>query len=159
MAGAVKEIMRQHHYPQVTYTALMQCLAASTPLVTRLKLNGVLTLQLEYCRSINLLVTKCNEKLEVKGWRDEKILLISKKLTVDFYSGRLVVIISLDISSSQYQSIVDLNSGSLSKALEDYLLQSEILSTVVTIDMIKHAANASLLQRIPNADMDNLFWN
>jgi molecular chaperone Hsp33 len=131
MAGAVKEIMQQHHYPPVTYTALTQCLATSTLLITRLKFNGVLTLQLESGGTINLLVTKCNEKLEARGMARWEDIADQQQLTVDFYSGRLVVTISPDNSSSQYQSIVDLGSGSLSKALEDYLLQFELLSTVL----------------------------
>jgi len=159
MAGAVKEIMQQHHYPPVIYTALAQCLVASTLLVTRLKFKGTLTLQLESGGTINLLVAKCNEKLEVRGMARWEDIADQQQLAVDFYSGRLVVTISPDNSSSQYQSIVDLGSGSLSRALEDYFLQSEQLPTVIIIDVSKRAANGLLLQRMPDADMDNLFWN
>ena len=158
MPKTVSEIMQQHHYPPVLHQSFGSCLVATVLLINRLKFSGELSLQLQTNGCISLLVAKCNHQLHVRGLAQWDQAADSQQLEADFFDGRLSVTLSADDSTQPFQSIVDLNRQSVAQALEHYFLQSEQLATLILLDIEDTLGSGLLLQRMPEADSDQVLW-
>ena len=152
---SLKNILSQHQYPEAVNHLLAESLAATTLMMTTIKFNGKLIMQLQNQGAISLLVTKCNDQLGISGlakW-DNTIPVESLEKTLD--QGKLVMTLMQDNKVEPYQSIVPINSQSVAGALEDYFTQSEQLPTKLWIQHHEQQAVGLLLQLLPDHEQQD----
>lgn len=148
LSESYQTIMRQHGYPLPIRRILGEALLAVVLMSSTMKFEGQLTLQFESDGAIELLVAKCTHDLAIRGlaqWSDHAS---QDALSSGLADGQLVVTLEQP-HAEPYQSIVPVESGALSAALERYFLQSEQLPSLFRFVVEDTHATGMLLQMMP----------
>lgn len=148
-------ILDQHQYPENVGHLLAESLTATALMATTIKAKGRLILQIQNQGAISLLVSKCNDTMGLSGlakW-DDNVAIESLEKTLD--QGKLVMTFLQDSKTEPYQSIVPINSQTVSGALEDYFAQSEQLPTKFWIHHHQQQSIGLLLQLMPGEDQQD----
>jgi len=155
LTGVWKEMTGGRDYPANVAELLGHSTALAAILGANQKDAGRITLQVQSSGPVQLLVADCAPGLKLRGMaKHEKRsgeLLGEGKLAVTHEDGR---------SGRIYQSIVPLEGKSLAAIFENYLAQSEQLTSFLRLHASGEAVCGLLLEKLPGADArDPDGWN
>jgi molecular chaperone Hsp33 len=148
-----REALSRHHYPVSLRNLLGEMMAAATLLTGTLKLDGVLTMQIQGGGPVTLAVVECSSDRKLRGlvrWQEgseSEIVNASWRELVG--KGRMAITLEQRKTGERYQGIVDLSGNSLADALEHYLDRSEQLETRLFLNANETCAAGMLIQRMP----------
>jgi molecular chaperone Hsp33 len=152
MGAAWQELRARRAYPPVVEALLGEAATASVLLAATLKFEGTLTLQFAGSGRVRLLVAQCTQDFRLRAIANHDL---GAGEAVDFAalvgSGRLVVTLQPQRSSTPYQGIVPLEGTSLAECLERYFASSEQLPTRLLLAAHGARAGGLLLQKLPAA--------
>jgi len=142
------DIMSRQSYPEHVNALLGQLLAAAALLSATVKINGLLTLQVQGNGPLKLLQAETTHDGKLRGIArldSEQDLDVGNLLGKD---GRLIITIDPD-EGRRYQGIVALEGDDLAASLEGYFKQSEQLATRLWLSCEDGVAAGFLLQELP----------
>lgn len=143
-----QEILRRHSYPPSIQNLLGEMAAASVLLSATLKFNGALHLQIRSDGPLSMAVMECTSDRTVRGlahWQGDVDSASFRELLAN---ATLVVTIESS-AHERYQGIVDLSSGDLSSALENYMKLSQQIDTRLWLHADSSQVSGMLMQKMP----------
>jgi len=150
-----QEILKRHDYPENIRTILGEMAAAAMLLSATLKFKGSLIMQIQGDGPLTMAVIEATSERTLRGlaqWESE----ISKMTLLEMVGkGTLVITIAPDVGE-RYQGIVDLGSGDIGQALEDYMLRSQQLETRLWLFADGACSAGMLLQKMPDDVSGNI---
>jgi len=146
-----------HDYAPVLRALLGQSLAASVLLGNSIKLNGLMTLQIQGPGPVTLLVVQLTDRLSFRGVARHKGSLPASTKSLKDLSGEGTLFVTIDQAQTdhRYQGIVSLGDGSLSQALQTYFEQSEQLPTRLWLACDGESVTGFMLQKLPTGEADS----
>ena len=161
LTGAWQRMLDGRGYPESIVSLLGHTTALNVLLGANQKGSGRITMQVQGSGPVKLLVSDCTAELRIRGMAryegsqaglaNERVLLGNGKLSVtleDLKSGKF------------YQSLVPLEGETLENIFENYLSQSEQLTTFLRLYADGGALCGLLLEKLPRADVrDPDGWN
>jgi molecular chaperone Hsp33 len=166
LGAGYREVLSHQPYAASVGRWLGEALAAASLLVTGIKFNGRLSLQMQGGEALQLLYVECTSDGDLRG--------IARAAEAEFDWARgfaaaangAVLAITLEPyqKSERYQGIVALSGDSLAETLEGYFEQSEQLPTRLLLAGDGEQACGILLQRLPSEggihnEIDPDAWN
>ena len=145
-----ESVLTRRDYPPSVRKLLGEITAATTLLSATIKFDGTLSIQFKGQSALLLLLAETTGISSFRAtakWRDNDELGDSN---VNLLSqGTLAVTITPKKSGQAYQGLVDVHSDSIQKSLEDYMQQSEQLTTRLWLASNDQKATGILLQKLP----------
>jgi len=156
-------VLARHDYPPRVRALLGEFLAATALMAATVKFEGSLITQAQGTGDdAPLLVAEARPGGTLRGlahWSGEDIPEGPLE-TVFGADARLVITIDPGAGADRYQGVVALGGATLAEALGEYFTRSEQLETRLWLAADEHTAAGMLLQRIPDAAMDDPdAWN
>ncbi|WP_133129923.1 Hsp33 family molecular chaperone HslO [Legionella yabuuchiae] len=157
-----RTVMEQHPYPEEVRTLLGEALISCVLLAGSIKFEGEISLQFHGDHRLPLLLIQCDHQLNVRGFA--KYQEPEDKNTVDYYdsflAGKMILTINQYNKTQAYQSVVPIDSTSMSENIMHYFAQSEQVSTRVWLAVTGNKAAGMLLQLMPGQDTQQReqFW-
>lgn len=157
-----KTIMNQHPYPEEIRGLLGEALVACILLAGSIKFEGEISLQFHGDQRLPLLIAQCTNQLHVRAFA--KYQEPENGQHADYYAaflkGKLVLTINQYHQTQAYQSVVPIDSTSMSENLMHYFAQSEQLATKVWLAAKGDKAAGMLLQLLPDQETTQReqFW-
>lgn len=158
-----QDALRHQALPPLIKQTLGELMTAGALLISTLKMEGSMILQLQSKGILKLLVVECNSDLEMRAtakWEGD----IQQKTLSDLVNhGQFVI--TLDPKTGEpYQGIVPIEGDSVAEMLEHYMLRSQQIDTSIWLSCNDQQAAGLLLQKLPNehendADADADAWN
>lgn len=161
----ISDIFSRQSYPQPVQNLLGELLAAAALLSATVKIEGLLTLQIQGNGPVRFLQAETSHKGELRGIArlDEEKDLGDFQLLGD--KGSLIITIDPD-QGRRYQGIVPLEGDNIASCLEGYFKQSEQLDTRIWLASENGVAAGLLLQELPKLgeiqeelEVDEDAWN
>ncbi|HHP0264708.1 TPA: Hsp33 family molecular chaperone HslO [Legionella pneumophila] len=155
-----QNIMNQRDYPPMVKNLLGEALVSCLLLASSIKFEGNLSLQFQGDERLSLLLVQCDHNLNIRGFaKCEEGLEIADYATA-FLQGRMVITLSQDNQTQAYQSLIPIQSTSMSENLMTYFAQSEQIATRVWLAVNEDMAAGMLLQLMPGQDtiQREQFW-
>jgi molecular chaperone Hsp33 len=153
------DALQHQNLPPAIKFALGELMVASALLISTLKMEGALILQLQSKGLLKLLVVECSSDLEIRAtakWGDE----IAQQNFIELVKGGQFVITLTPKNSEPYQGIVALEGDSIAEMLEQYMLRSQQIDTTLWLHCDDKSASGMLLQKLPNQTLhDQDSWN
>ena len=152
-----QEILKRHEYPESIQSMLGDMAAAAVLLSATLKFKGSLIMQIRGNGPLSMAVMEATSERTLRGlaqWHGD----VSDKGLLDLV-GKATLVITIDPEiGERYQGIVDLSSGDIPHALEDYMRRSQQLETRLWLCSDGSHASGMLLQKMPaRGDADLLY--
>jgi len=144
----LKDIFARQSYPDAVNNLLGELLAAAALLSATVKIDGLLTLQVQSNGPLRILLAETSHDGKLRGiarMDEEQDIEGGQLLGTE---GQLVITID-PTQGRRYQGIVALEEGNLSKSLEGYFKQSEQLATRLWLRCEGEVAAGFLLQELP----------
>jgi len=159
---AAATIVGAHPYPPSIARALSELAAAAVLLISTLKLDGSLLLQIAGDGPVRLAVVECSGGLDLRGtaqWDAARVAAHGDHaMLADLAGGargRMTITLDPKDAGTLYQGIVALESGSVGGMIEHYLSTSEQLPSRLVVAAHGGAAAGLLLQRLPSSGADD----
>ena len=155
-----RSIMGQRSYPPMVQNLLGEALVSCLLLVSSIKFEGSLNLQFQGNKQLPLLLVQCDHELNVRAFAQ----FVENLETIDyanaFLKGQMVLTIHQNNQTQTYQSMIPIQSTSMSENLMEYFAQSEQIATRVWLAVNDTAAAGMLLQLMPGEDTAHReqFW-
>ena len=150
-----KSVLERRNYPPSVRKLLGEITAATALLSATIKLDGTLSIQFKGQSSLVLLLAETSGISSFRStakWRDNKELA---EPNINLLAqGTLAVTITPKKSGQAYQGLVNVDSDSIQKSLEDYMQQSEQLTTRLWLASNDQKAAGILLQKLPMEHRD-----
>lgn len=149
---AWRQVLENHAYPPAVRQVLGEAMAASVLLVSTLKFDGMLTLQIQGDGPMSLVVVQCSSQRQVRGvakWEGSDPEGTFSELTGD---GRLAITIERADAQDRYQGIVPLAGDTLSACLDAYFQGSAQVPTRLWLAATDRSVAGMLLQRLPGTE-------
>ncbi|MCY7312876.1 MAG: Hsp33 family molecular chaperone HslO [Pseudoxanthomonas sp.] len=158
-----RDVLAHAHYPDNARNLLGQSCAAAALFTGHAKVNGRLSLQLRSRRALRTLFAECTAQGTLRGIAQltdgQDAPLDLTRLGADSLLAITIENPGLDPREPQrYQSLVALESATLSAALEDYFQQSEQLPTRLLLAADGSRAAGLMLQKLPGDEGDRDGW-
>lgn len=136
--------------------AIISCLL----LASSIKFEGSLSLQFQGDERLPLLIVQCDHEFNVRAFAKYKEHLEIEDYANAFLKGQMVLTINQNNQTNAYQSLVPIQSTSMSENLMTYFAQSEQISTRVWLAVNESCAAGMLLQLMPGEDTTQReqFW-
>jgi len=144
----LKDIFARQSYPDAVNNLLGELLAAAALLSATVKIDGLLTLQVQSNGPLRILLAETSHDGKLRG-------IARMDEEQDIEGGQLLgtegqLIITIDPTQGRrYQGIVALEGDNLAKSLEGYFKQSEQLATRLWLGCEGEVAAGFLLQELP----------
>lgn len=154
-------ILAQRPYPEGIKKLLGEALVSCILLTASIKFEGEVSLQFQGDERLPLLIVQCDDHLNVRAFATYKIKEVQEiDYQQAFLSGKMMLTINPHQQTQAYQSIVPINSDSMSDNLMNYFAQSEQLPTRVWLATNDSQAAGMLLQLMPGQDtlQREQFW-
>lgn len=157
LTHAWQQSQAHHSDPPCVTRLLGELVAAATLMAANIKFDGSLLLQMQGDGPVALMVAECRADMTIRATvklRDRAIAPdASLQELVNPHGGARFIVV-LDPPKNKpgrqpYQGIVPLESDSIAKALEDYMLRSEQLQTRIWLASDASACAGLLLQQLP----------
>lgn len=142
------EILKRHTYPEPIQKLLGEMAAAAVLLSATLKFNGALHLQIRGNGPLSMAIMESTSDRTVRGLAQWGGGVENKGFKELLGNATLVVTIE-NKASERYQGIVDLSSGSLALALEDYMKRSQQIDTRLWLATSDSQVSGMILQKMP----------
>lgn len=155
-----QSIINQRDYPPMVKYLLGEALLASLLLTSSIKFEGSLCLQFQGDKRFSLLLVQCDHELNVRAFAKYTEGLKIEEYAAAFLEGQMVLTINQDKQTQSYQSMVPIQSTSMSENLMNYFAQSEQIATRVWLAVNEDKAAGMLLQLMPGDDTQEReqFW-
>jgi len=155
-----RTVLNRHPYPPPVRAILGELMAAAALLAATLKFDGSLTVQIQGNGPVGLLVVESTSNRTLRAmaqWQGESLPETFSDLVGE---GRFVITIDPKDDGNRYQGIVEIEGGSVSAALENYLVRSEQLDSRIWLAADQSRAAGMLLQKLPEDNAgDPEAWN
>ncbi|MBA2657506.1 MAG: Hsp33 family molecular chaperone HslO [Tatlockia sp.] len=153
-------IMSQRPYPSMVRNLLGEALISCLLLVGSIKFEGELSLQFQGDKRLPLLLVQCDHQLNMRAYASFKEGLEVSDYAEAFLQGQMVLTINQYKQTQTYQSIVPIQSTSMSENLTHYFAQSEQVASQVWLAVDDSMAAGMLLQLMPGQDtaQREQFW-
>jgi molecular chaperone Hsp33 len=148
---AWRQVLANHDYPAAVRSVLGEAMAASVLLVSTLKFDGMLTLQIQGDGPMPLVVVQCSSQRQIRGvakWEGADPEGVFSELTGE---GRLAITIERRDGQDRYQGIVPLEGDTLAACLDAYFQGSAQVPTRLWLASTDRSVAGMLLQRLPTA--------
>lgn len=145
---SLTDMFQRQTYPEPVNDLLGELLVAAALLSATVKIEGVLSLQVQTDGPVRLLVAETTHDGKLKGIArlDEDKDISEEHLLGQ--KGQLIITIEPN-QGRRYQGIVALEEGSITKSVEAYFRQSEQLDTHLWINCENGVAAGLFLQELP----------
>ncbi|BCZ98543.1 Hsp33 family molecular chaperone HslO [Legionella pneumophila serogroup 1] len=155
-----QNIMNQRDYPPMVKNLLGEALVSCLLLASSIKFEGNLSLQFQGDERLSLLLVQCDHNLNIRGFAKYAEGLEIADYATAFLQGQMVITISQDNQTQAYQSLIPIQSTSMSENLMTYFAQSEQIATRVWLAVNEDMAAGMLLQLMPGQDtiQREQFW-
>lgn len=158
------DALQHQSLPPVLKHALGELMTASALLISTLKMEGALILQLQSQGILKLLVVECNSDLEMRAtakWDQALLDQASAHTTFTQLIAHGQFVITLDPKTGEpYQGIVPIEGHSIAEMLENYMLRSQQIDTSIWLHCDGTQAAGMLLQKLPNQHAEDAdMWN
>ncbi|HAT7922920.1 TPA: Hsp33 family molecular chaperone HslO [Legionella pneumophila] len=155
-----QNIMNQRDYPPMVKNLLGEALVSCLLLASSIKFEGNLSLQFQGDERLSLLLVQCDHNLNIRGFAKCAEGLEIADYAAAFLQGQMVITISQDNQTQAYQSLIPIQSTSMSENLMTYFAQSEQIATRVWLAVNEDMAAGMLLQLMPGQDtiQREQFW-
>ncbi len=159
------DIYQRQSYPEPVNNLLGELLVAAALLSATVKIEGLLSLQIQTDGPVRILLAETTHDGKLRGIArmDEEKEFTDGQLLGD--KGQLIITIEPN-QGRRYQGIVAIEEGSITKSLEAYFRQSEQLDTHLWIQCENGVAAGLFLQELPelgevqeSLDVDEDAWN
>lgn len=153
-------IMSQRPYPPMVRNLLGEALISCLLLVGSIKFEGELSLQFQGDKRLPLVLVQCDHQLNMRAFAGYQEGLEVIDYAEAFLKGQMVLTINQYKQTQSYQSIVPIQSTSMSENLTHYFAQSEQVATQVWLAVDEDRAAGMLLQLMPGEDTQQReqFW-
>lgn len=153
-------IMHQRPYPPMVKHLLGEALVSCLLLASSIKFEGSLNLQFQGDKRLPLLLVQCDHELNIRAYAKYSEDLEIIDYASAFLQGQMVLTITQEKQTQTYQSMIPIQSTSMSDNLMDYFAQSEQISTRVWLAVNDEMAAGMLLQLMPgeNSQEKEHFW-
>lgn len=153
-------IMNQRPYPSMVRNLLGEALISCLLLAGSIKFEGELSLQFQGDKRLPLLLVQCDHQLHMRAFAAYQEDLEVIDYAEAFLKGQMVLTINQYNNTQSYQSIVPIQSTSMSENLTHYFAQSEQVATQVWLAVGDDMAAGMLLQLMPGQDSQQReqFW-
>lgn len=141
-------MLASRNYESGEQAILGEFAAAAVLLVSQLKFEGSLALQVRGGEGVDLVVVECTDQLEFRGTLSGSGVLSAYNFGQVFADGILAMTMS-PREGQRYQGIIPLQGGSLATSLGDYFRQSEQLPSWFTFAMSGERVVGMMLQALP----------
>jgi molecular chaperone Hsp33 len=144
-----QEVLQRHYYPEPVKNLLGEMMAASALLSAMLKFDGSIIMQIQGSGPLSLAVVECTSQRTLRAianWRQEELPDTGLQELVG--TGSLAITIE-PRTGNRYQGIVEVGSGDLSQAIENYMLRSQQLETKMWLTVDDQQTAGMLLQKLP----------
>jgi molecular chaperone Hsp33 len=165
LTGAWRRMTDGRGYPAPVAELLGQSTALTALLGANRKVagrgSGRVTLQVQAPGPVKLLVADCAAAIQIRGMAQYAPELPPEhRISRLFGGGKLAVTLEDGASGQIYQSIVPLEGETLAAIFENYLAQSEQLTSFLRLHASADAVCGLLLEKLPGADArDADGWN
>ncbi|MDL2284002.1 Hsp33 family molecular chaperone HslO [Oxalobacter sp. OttesenSCG-928-P03] len=158
LTEAWEQVQANHAYPPAVTNLLGEMLSAAVLLASNIKFNGTLIMQIQGSGPVSLLVVECDSSLNIRATAKlAENAVIADDATLRqlvHVNGRGRFVITLDMNDKvpgqlPYQGIVSLEGDSLAEVIENYMQQSEQLSTCIWLAADHNVSRGLLLQKLP----------
>ncbi|RUR13803.1 Hsp33 family molecular chaperone HslO [Legionella sp. km772] len=155
-----KTIINQRDYPPMVKNLLGEAIISCLLLASSIKFEGSLNLQFQGDSRLSLLLVQCDNKLNVRAFARYTDALTIEEYAQAFLQGQMGLTINQSNQTQNYQSLVPLQSTSMSENLMNYFAQSEQIATRVWLAVNEDKAAGMLLQLMPGQDTQQReqFW-
>lgn len=153
-------IMNQHPYPAMVKNLLGEALVSCLLLTSSIKFEGSLNLQFQGDKRLPLLLVQCDNQLNIRAFAKYTEGLEIIDYANAFLEGQMVLTIDQNKQTQTYQSVVPIQSTSMSENLMHYFAQSEQIATRVWLAVNDTQAAGMLLQLMPGEEgvQREQFW-
>lgn len=155
-----RAILERRDYPEPVRDLLGQAMAAAALLITTIKFNGSLILQIQGDGPVSLIVVQAKSDRTLRGlahWSDP---VLAGPLAQLVGKARLAITIDQGGDRERYQGIVALETEeNLARAFHGYFERSEQLATRLWLAAGDTRAAGMLLQALPGDTEDADAWN
>lgn len=155
LSHSYQALLRRQTYPETIKAWLGEALSAVCLLMSTIKINGHLTLQVQSQGGVSLLVVECNHRFHLRG-----LVKFDEAQGVDtwqaaFSQAYLAMTITPE-AGQPYQGIVPLTEEmtGFAEALEAYFYQSEQLLTRIWLSCDGVQTAGFMLQQLPQTTAD-----
>ena len=159
------EVYQRQSYPEPVNNLLGELLVAAALLSATVKIEGILSLQVQSDGPVSLLLAETRHDGQLRGIARMNELSDATEANLLGEKGQLIITIEPD-QGRRYQGIVELEDGNIAKSLEGYFRQSEQLDTHLWISCENGVAAGLFLQELPALgevqeamDVDEDAWN
>jgi len=155
-----QSIINQRPYPPAVKKLLGEAMISCLFLSASMKFEGKLSLQFQGDERLPLLVVQCDDQLHLRAMAKYEELLNPEDYNLAFLNGKLSLTLSTAHQPNAYQSIVPINSSSVSDNLMLYLTQSEQITNQVWLATSEQQVAGIMLQLMPdkNTQQQEQFW-
>jgi molecular chaperone Hsp33 len=160
LSETYQTIINQRPYPPAIQTLLGEAMMCCLFLSASIKFEGQLSLQFHGDDRLSLLVVQCDNELTLRATATYTDSLHPEAYTQAFLKGTLSLTLKTAHQSTSYQSIVPIQSASMSDNLMHYLIQSEQITNQVWLATSEHHVSGVMLQLMPdkNTQQQEQFW-
>lgn len=153
-------IINQHPYPTGVKKLLGEAMLSCLLLTGSIKFEGSLSLQFQGDERLPLLIVQCDHQQHIRAFAQFGEGLESDDYLDAYLKGTLAITISQDNQTQPWQSIVPIQSTSMSENLMHYFAQSEQIPSYVCLAVSETQAAGLLLQLMPEQDImqREQFW-
>ena len=153
-------IINQRPYPAMVRTLLGEALISCLLLAGSIKFEGELSLQFQGDKRLPLLLVQSDNQLRMRAFAKYQDSLEITDYADAFLHGQMVLTINQYNQTQSYQSVVPIQSTSMSENLMHYFAQSEQVASRVWLAVGENSAAGMLLQLMPGQDtlQREQFW-
>ncbi|MGL6030243.1 MAG: Hsp33 family molecular chaperone HslO [Legionella sp.] len=153
-------VMSQRDYPAMVKHLLGEAMVSCLLLASSIKFEGSLSLQFQGDHRLPLLLVQCDHELHIRAYAKYEDGLTVEDYAGAFLTGQMALTINQFNQTQAYQSVVPIQSTSMSENLMNYFAQSEQIATRVWLAVNEHMAAGMLLQLMPGEDSSERehFW-
>lgn len=153
-------IINQRDYPPMIKHLLGEAIVSCLLLTSSIKFEGSLNLQFQGDSRLSLLLVQCDHELNIRAFAKYTEALEIADYASAFLEGRMVLTLNQYNQTQNYQSMVPIESTSMSDNLMTYFAQSEQIATRVWLAVDEDKAAGMLLQLMPGQDslQREQFW-
>ena len=160
LADVYQKIHQQRAYPPLLAALLNEAMVGVAMLFGVAKCRGRLTLQFLSDGPLKMISVRCTHNLKLRGLIDwEGDFDTAEDITQALMQGMLSLTYEPEDGGEHYQSVVPVEGGSLTVAIEHYFMQSEQLPTKLYIAHDENHVVGLLLQLMPeDSDKKAISW-
>lgn len=153
-------IMSQRAYPAMVKHLLGEAMVSCLLLTSSIKFEGSLSLQFQGDHRLPLLLVQCDHELHIRAYAKFAEGMEVVDYATAFLEGQMALTINQFNQTQAYQSVVPIQSTSMSENLMNYFAQSEQIATRVWLAVNETMAAGMLLQLMPGEDSTQRehFW-